>query len=552
MIFLRPDYLLFMMIPMIILFYFIVTGKSQIQSVFDKEVLEKLTVNNNTLGRIGRNIMLFAALFLMIIALARPVLPKGEITAATKSIDLLIALDISKSMLATDRYPNRLAFAKKKIFSLLDQFEEANMGLIAFADDGFIVSPMSEDINTLKYLIDNLTLTSISTNGTNLLVPIIKAKEFLKDKTQKILILFTDGGNKKNFTKEIQIAKEAGITIYIYAIGTQNGAPIPYHGENIKDGKGNLVISSLNDIVKSLAIETGGAYIQGGYKDQSMALIVKDIKQKFTAQEIKNKKFKDYKELFYYPLTLSVLFILFAFSSLPKRITITLSIAFACFIPTTSLKAGILDFQEIKQTKQAYAHEKYANAITHFESIANRKKSPHSYYNLGNAYYKYRKYEKAIKAYEQIKTVDPKLNYKKFFNLGNCYFQKQNYIRALKRYNKAKEIKIEEDLTYNIEFTKKYLKKKPPKKSKPKQPTPNKENKNKDQKPNQNDQKQQPTPTNNKQQSKSSKSPNTKQPQISPQEMKKWEKKLQKSKPKTMPIRFQLKNIQREKNAKPW
>ncbi len=555
MIFLRPEYLLYMMIPLVILFYFIVTGKSQIQTIFDKKILEKLTVDNDALGRTGRNMMLFAALFLMIVALARPVFPKGEIKAAAKRIDLVVAPDISKSMLATDRYPNRLAFAKSKIFTLLDKFKEARVGVLAFAEDGFLVAPLTEDRQTLKFLIDNLNTTALSTNGTNIMMPIEKTAEFLKDAEQKILILFTDGGEQKDFSKEIAKAKEHNIAVYVYAVGTHQGAPIPFHGENIKDQNGNIVITKLNPHIKTLALETGGAYIEGGYKDNSVEMIIKDIKEKFKMQRLKNRKIMDYQELFYYPLALSVLFMLFAFSSLPRRLASLLLFALLFTQPQHS-QAGILDFHEIKQGFDFYKQERYRQSVQHFEKVANSRKDAPAYYDLGNAYYKSGRYKDAIDAYRQAKTDNPALAYKIYFNLGNAYFQSKRYAKALKAYQIAKKIKTEEDLEYNIELTKKHLKKKPPKKN------PNNNNKQQQQKEKKKEKKEEQN-KNDKNQNNNRKNGDDKQPPkegkqkpktspISEKEMKKWEKRLQKTKPKTMPLRFRTQEVEREKNAKPW
>ncbi len=554
MIFLRPDYLLYMMVPMAILFYFIVTGKSQIDTIFDKKILEKLTVDNDTLGRVGRNMMLFAALFLFIIALAKPVLPKGEIMTKTQRIDLVIALDISKSMLATDRYPNRLEFAKQKIYRFLDAFNEARVGVIAFADDGFLVSPLSEDTNTLKYLIQNLSLDSITTNGTNLLVPIVKTAAFLKEKKEKILIIFTDGGDKQDFSKEIQQAQKNGISVYLYAIGTEQGAPITYLGESLKDQDGNIVISTLNKSVKSVALKTGGAYIEGGYKDRSITMMVEDIKSKFKMQQIKNRKIKDFKELFYYPLALGILFMLFAFSSLPKRSVSILILALYTFT-STPLHAGIFDFKEIQKAHKAYQAQRYKEASDHFAKVTYSKRDASSYYDLGNAYYQAKQYKLAIQSYKNAKADQVGLKYKVYFNLGNAYFQTKQYQKALQTYEIAQKLKTEPDLEYNIELTKKHLQKKPSndqKKNKQKpQNDKKKQNKDKQNKGKQKDQGDKKDPKKNKNKPSNHKN-DIKPKHISKQEIKKWEQKLQKSKPKTMPMRFKVKDTQREKNAKPW
>ena len=559
MIFLRPEYLIFMFIPLIVLAYLIVTGKSAVQTIFDPETLRKLTVDNDALGRTGRNILLFTALFLMIVALAHPVMPKGEIKAAVKRIDLVIGLDISRSMLATDRFPNRLTFAKRKIYELLDKFPQARVGVIAFAEDGFLVSPMTEDKQSVRFLIDNLNTEALSTRGTDLLMPIEKAAEFLKKNDQKILILFTDGGDQKDFSKEIEAAKKAHMSVYVYAVGTHRGAPIPWHGNNLKDATGNIVITKLNPTVKTLAFETGGAYIEGGYKDGSIEKLIADIKHKFKMQTLRMRKIEDFKELFYYPLALALFLMLCAFSSLPKRnLSAVILLLAGLSVPLPSY-AGLLDFHEIKQGFNDYRQERFRESVRHFEKVVKSRQDAPSWYDYGNALYRSGRYDEAIRAYRNAKTNDPALAYKIFFNLGNAYYKKREWLKALQAYETARKIKTEADLEYNIELTKKHLKKKPPNKGKNRQNPAKKQNKEQ--------QSQKKQPKQNKKQKEKSSNPQqkggnqkarqerqsrTRPPSISEQEMKKWEKRLRNSKPKTIPLRFKNQNVEREKNAKPW
>jgi Ca-activated chloride channel family protein len=562
MIVLNPDYLLFMLIPTVILFYFIITSKSNISAVFDKSVLEKLTFDNGSLGKMGRNILLFASLILMIFALSRPVIQKADVKISNKKIDLLVALDISKSMLASDIYPNRLEFAKKKLYNFIDSFDEANMGVIAFSSEGFLVSPMTQDSTTLKYLINNLSLESISTNGTDLLIPIQKGDSFLKNSKQKIVIIFTDGGDNEKFEKELQVAKDAGVVVYIYATATNLGSPIKDRDANaIKDKDGNIVITKLNSAIKTLAIESGGAYIVGGLKDDSVKILVEDIKKKFKMQEGKDRNVKDYKELFYYPLALAIMIMLFAFSSLPKKGIVLLLLAL--LYPIDEVKADIFDFQTIDKADKAYKKQNYKEAITEYEKLTKSKSSAQSYYDLANALYKDKKYKQALATYNKVDAKDKNLEYKKHFNSGNSHFQMKKYEEALKSYERAKSIKSEDDLENNIELTKKMIKQQQNKKNKDKdkknqdknkqkkddkQKQNNKDNQNKKDKNNQ-DQKDGDKDQKGKKQQKPKEA---KQDKISEKEAKKWADRLEKMKPKTMPMKFQSQKLDRRKNEKPW
>lgn len=566
MIFLKPEYLTMMLIPTLILFYFIVSNKSTLDVYFDKKILEKLRFDNGTLGKIGRNILLFVALIMMIVALARPVVEKGDVQIKSKSIDMMVALDISKSMMAGDFYPSRLAFAKKRFVEFVDSFSEAHIGIVAFSSEGFLVSPMTQDSTTLKYLVNNLSLDSMTLKGTNLLIPIEKGNAFLKDSKDKIIIIFTDGGDKTDFSKEIERAKEYGESIYVYAVGTPEGGPILERGEAIKDKEGNMVITKLNESIKTLAFETGGAYIVGNHEDNSIELMVKDIKKKFKMQDVKEKKVKEYRELFYYPLSLAVLFLLFAFHSFPSRASTLIMIGLIMIGSPKQSEAKVFDFFDIDKASQAYESEQYEEASEHYKKVIKSNKSAESIYDLANAQYKQGAYKEALKSYQNVTAKTDALKYKKAFNSGNTHMQLKEYEKAVSAYKEAKKLKTEEDLEHNLAMAKKKLEEKKKKEQKKKNKDKKKDDKKKKDKKQgdgdsdkkdkkkeekkEKDKKEEAKKKKEQQEKKEQKA--QKKPEISKKEEKMWEKHLEKMKPKTMPMKLNMKPVEREKDEKPW
>jgi Ca-activated chloride channel family protein len=563
MLFLKPEYLWMMLIPTMILFYFIVSQKSALEVYFDEKILEKLRFDNNTLGRVGRNILLFIALIMMIVALARPVKEKAEISIKAKSIDMMVALDVSKSMMAGDYYPSRLAFAKKRFIEFVDSFKEANIGVIAFSSQGFLVSPMTQDSTTLKYLVNNLSLDSMSLKGTNLFIPIEKGYAFLEKSKDKIIIIFTDGGDNENFAQEIAKAKEYGESVYIYAVATPEGAPIKENEEALKDAEGNIVISKLNEKIKTLAFESGGAYIVGNYEDDSIAQMVDDIKKKFKMREMKEKKVKEYQELFYYPLAGALFFMFFAFHSFPRRAGSLMAAFIMISLIRLPLEAKLFDFRDIDKAHEAYDAGKYIEAEEHFQKVVKSNKSPQSIYDFANAQYKAGKYQEALLSYNNVIAQDDALKYKKFFNQGNAHFQLKAYDKAVKAYEEAKKIKSEEDLEHNLALAKKKLKEQEEKKKKKndkknkkedkKQDDKKKEGKDKDKsdkEKREQDKKQEPKKQQAKQGDKEKKP--KKKEEISQKEEKMWQQHLERMKPKTMPMKLDMKPIKRNKDEKPW
>jgi len=478
MIFLKPEYLYLMLIPLLILIVLIATNKSTLERYYSKEVLKRLKISDGSIGQKGRNIFLFLALILMIVALARPVIPKGEVNVKSSTTDILLAIDVSKSMLADDMYPNRLEFAKKRAIEFMRSFKSARFGVVAFSSAGFLVSPLSQDIPTVEYLVKNLNTDSLNLKGTDLMTPLELANKFLKNEKEKVLVIFSDGGDSKDFSKEISYAKEHNIKVYIYAVGTKRGSTIKENGIVLTDKKGNIVITRLNEEIKELALKSGGAYIVGDYTGKSIKALENAIKQKIYETNKREKKIKTYKELFYYPLWAAILFMLFGFSSIPKKrlksVAPLFLVTFMMFVP--NLKASSLfDFQVIKKADNSYKNSDYKESARLYSKLLKDKKAPEVHYDLANSLYKQKKYKEALSEYEKINSKNSSLMFKKYYNEGNAYAYLKKYDEAIKAYQKALKIDPkDEDAKYNLELIKKLKKKK--------QKHKNKNNKNKNSK----------------------------------------------------------------------
>jgi Ca-activated chloride channel family protein len=267
----------------------------------------------------NRLILLNISLAFAIIALARPIINRGEIKVKQEFIDIVVAFDISRSMFASDIYPNRLEFSKKKFFELLDELKEARVGVVAFSSRAFLVSPITNDFHTLKYLVKNLDTNFITLHGTDIMQPLEVANSMIKGK-KKILVLFTDGGDSDNYDKEIAFAKKNRISVFVDGVATEKGTVIKDEdGLAVKDRDGNIVITKLNPAIAYLAKESGGAFVKYSLGKEDIKVLAKEIKSKFSSQESKDIIIKDKKELFYYPLLLAITLFIFANSSLPSK-----------------------------------------------------------------------------------------------------------------------------------------------------------------------------------------------------------------------------------------
>ncbi len=319
MSFVNPQVLWMMGIPLAIFTYFILTHKDKFLQVFDKKVLARLTAGDDSLPLVIRNLILIMALFFMVVALARPVIDHGDKVVHLEGLSVVVALDISGSMRSKDVYPNRLEFAKKKINQLLDNMPNDDVSLIAFAYSSFMLAPFTSDKETLKLLVDGVNDQYINMGSTDFTALAEFTAELLEKKKPKILIVFSDGGDKEQLVKFEKLIKKNHIALYVVLVGTKEGAPVlRKNGKTImKNGK--MVISQRNDELGEIAVQNNGAFIVANSGESDIEELVSTIKAQHQSRDKGEVVIHDREELFYFPLGLGVLFLLLGFISLPRR-----------------------------------------------------------------------------------------------------------------------------------------------------------------------------------------------------------------------------------------
>lgn len=448
-----------MLIPSFILMYFILTKQNKLENYFSKTALNKLSISNQYFSNKTRNIILFLSLIFMIIALARPVTNEKINNSETSLTPIIIAIDVSKSMKAVDLFPNRLEFAKQKLLNILDNSKTEAIGVILFAKSSFLLSPVTEDFNSLKILIKNLDTGINFDNGTNIYSTLETTNKLLKNYSNKNLLLLTDGGDKENFDEEINFANKNGIKIYTLALATSNGSAIKEENGNYlttKDGK--IVNVKLNSKIKDLSLKTDGGYIEYSLDNKDIEQILNDINSKSNKEKFEERKYKTYTELFYYPLAIAIFLLLIAFSSMPslKRTKLPIFILFFTFNFTNSqlIASSIFDFKTIKEANKAYENQDYNKALKEFEKLDSNEFRD---YNLANSLYKENKFKEAIDIYKNIKTSSNDLEFKKLHNLGNAYAKNSDFQNAVDSYEKALKLKNDSTTKENLQLVKKLL-----------------------------------------------------------------------------------------------
>jgi len=455
MSFLYPVFIYLMLPVTLILFYFIMTGTKESFVMFDKRVLDKLRFQSKSLSRNAREALFLMAFIFMIIALAQPVIKEGEVVVEAKSADILIGIDISDSMKAEDRFPNRLDFAKAKAIELIKKAPHNRIGVLAFAKHDYIVSPLSFDHSSVAFLLSKVKTDNITEKGTRLDSMLSSAIAMLEHAKQKNLLLFTDGGDEEDFSQEIALAKENGLRLFIIGIGTEQGSPVRTAAGDFVKHEGKILISRLNPEIKELATQTGGVYIESVLGEDDIKAMLKEIESMTEKSTMKEETIAQYIQLFYYPLALAVFFLLLAFSSVPKSVAKSFVLLGLIALSIPDARAGLLDFQKLQSAKEAYSQEDYAKSRSIYEEFA--FKSPEAVYNLANSLYKDNEYEKALKVFDKVKTDNAELKAKVLHNSGNTHVQLKQYKEALSAYEKSLELKEDKETRENYEAVKKFL-----------------------------------------------------------------------------------------------
>ncbi len=295
-----------------------------IYSNYKKQQGLKLFLNlnsqNNVLKKnstIKNNLKQFLVLFsiaLLIIAIARPQYDKKTEIIQKKSLDIIIAIDVSQSMNAQDIKPNRLTRSKHEIIKLLNKLKGDRVGLVAFAGDAFLQCPLTSDYTTLKIFIDILSSDLIQDQGTNIGKAIKTSLEaWRKSKNQnKIMLLLSDGEEQtQSLSSAISEAKKNDLKIYVIGIGSEQGVPIPKKKNGqlsyIKDKNGNIVSTRLHrKLLESIANQTNGKYFDATPEYFHLDAIFNEI-ESIEKNKSTKEKIVLYQERFQIPLLLAFL-----------------------------------------------------------------------------------------------------------------------------------------------------------------------------------------------------------------------------------------------------
>lgn len=305
--------LLWLLPVLIIFFRWGLRKKHQLTKIFCNPPFSTNTFQEEIyLRQSAKAVFSILAVFFMILALTQPRWGYEWKDLTQEGVDIIVALDVSASMLAEDIKPNRLSRAKRKISDLLEMLDGDRIGLVAFAGTAFVQCPLTLDYSAAKLFLDATDTDLISAQGTALAAAIRKSVSAFRaeDDKSKAIILITDGENQSG--DPLKVAKwagEQGIKIFTIGIGKDSGAPIPdADGGFKKDAEGEIVLTRLDETtLQKIALETGGVYVRSVTGDLDLNKIyLENIKPKIEKKKLKTQRRKLWTERFQWSIFLAL------------------------------------------------------------------------------------------------------------------------------------------------------------------------------------------------------------------------------------------------------
>jgi Ca-activated chloride channel family protein len=266
-------------------------------------------------------VLWLVAFSLVVTALARPQLGSKLKEIKVEGIELMLAVDVSNSMLAEDFEPNRLERTKYAIDRLLDGLDQDRVGLVVFAGDAYVQLPITSDYMTAKNFVRQISPSIVSRQGTAIGAAIdIAASSFSSESEgSRVIVLITDGENHEDDAlAAARRAADKGIKIYTIGIGTPEGAPIKIGNDFITDQDGNMVVSKLDEaVLRQIAVLTDGAYIRSTNQSLGLTEIIQKVNE--TEQKEFTTQFEEYNELFQWFLAGALLVLLLELVILTRK-----------------------------------------------------------------------------------------------------------------------------------------------------------------------------------------------------------------------------------------
>ncbi len=312
-------YLLFIIPVMVVLFMAYELWKKKTRRKFaDPELLKKLTPDRSRYKSGLKLILMILGLSSLILGLANPKIGTKLETVKREGVDIVFAVDVSKSMLAEDIAPNRLEKAKRLVSEIINQLASDRIGIIAYAGQAFPQLPITTDYGAAKMFLQSMNTDMLSSQGTAINEAIKLATTYFNDEeqTNRVLFIVSDGEDHSGGATldAVDLAVEEGIRVFTIGVGKEKGGPIPIKRNGVverlkKDAQGEVVITRLNpEILEEIADDGNGEFIDGTNTEDAVNEIKEALLQ-MDKKEFEAKQFAEFKDQFQWFLGAALLFL---------------------------------------------------------------------------------------------------------------------------------------------------------------------------------------------------------------------------------------------------
>ena len=303
--FARPEYLyLLMLIPVLIGFFYyaLIIKSKRLKTLGNKALLRGLMPEASHIRPRVKFYMLLTALILSIFMMAGPQFGSKLEKQKRQGVELVIAVDVSNSMLSQDLKPDRMSRAKRVLNHLIDNLQNDKVALMIFAGDAYVQMPLTTDVSSAKMFLSNINPGMVPVQGTAVGMAIKRSMQLFSSadtNVGKSIIIITDGENHED--DAVAMASEAlkyGITINVLGVGTPEGAPIPIAGTQSfrKDKDGNVVVTKLNETMcQEIAAAGGGMYVRVDNSSSAVRALSSEL-EKLSKSDIESQVYTQYNE----------------------------------------------------------------------------------------------------------------------------------------------------------------------------------------------------------------------------------------------------------------